>query len=52
MKGYARYIIYVLSLVLLPSCIRDEILPCPPLQVNISVKDKNYFNIESAVKWG
>lgn len=52
MKGYARYIVYVLSLIMLSSCIRDEILPCPPLQVNISVKDKNYFNIESAVKWG
>jgi len=50
MKGYARYIVYVLSLIMLSSCIRDEILPCPPLQVNISVKDKNYLNIESAVK--
>ncbi len=52
MKGRVGYILYVLSLVLLSSCIRDEILSCPPLQVNIAVKDKNYFNIESAVKWG
>ena len=28
------------------SCVRDEILPCPPLQVNIEVKDKNYFNVD------
>lgn len=52
MKGYAVYILYALSVILLSSCIRDEILPCPPLQVNIAVKDKNYFNIESATKWG
>lgn len=52
MKGYTGYILYALSLIMFSSCIRDEILPCPPLQVNISVKDKNYFNIESAVKWG
>lgn len=52
MKGHAVYILYALSVILLSSCIRDEILPCPPLQVNIAVKDKNYFNIESATKWG
>ena len=52
MKGYAVYILYALSAILLSSCIRDEILPCPPLQVNIAVKDKNYFNIESAERWG
>ena len=47
MKGYAVYILYALSAILLSSCIRDEILPCPPLQVNIAVKDKNYFNIRA-----
>ena len=52
MKGHAVYILYALSVILLSSCIRDEILPCPPLQVNIAVKDKNYFNIESAERWG
>lgn len=30
----------------LTSCVRDEIEPCPPLQVNIAVKDKNYFNVD------
>lgn len=38
--------ILLLSLILFSSCIRDEIVPCPPLQVNIEVKDKNYFNVD------
>lgn len=38
----------ILSLMLFgfSSCIRDEIKPCPPLQVTIAVKDKNYFNVD------
>lgn len=32
---------------LLSSCIRDDLKPCPPLQVELSVKDKNYFNINN-----
>lgn len=40
------YIILLLTLLGLDSCIRDEIKPCPPLQVNIIVKDKNYFNVD------
>lgn len=31
---------------LLGSCVRDEVPPCPPLRVNITVKDKNYFNVD------
>lgn len=38
--------ILLLSIVLFSSCVRDEILPCPPLTVNITVKDKNYFNVD------
>lgn len=38
--------ILLLSLLLFSSCVRDEILPCPPLQVQIAVKDKNYFNVD------
>lgn len=38
--------ILLLPLVLFSSCIRDEIKPCPPLTVNIAVKDKNYFNVD------
>lgn len=37
---------FLFSLLLFGSCIRDEIQPCPPLQVQIVVKDKNYFNAD------
>lgn len=41
-----RTIPYILlSVLTLASCVRDEIEPCPPLQVRIEVKDKNYFNV-------
>lgn len=33
-------------------CIRETLSPCPPLRVTLSVKDKNYFNIDDAVKLG
>ena len=36
----------------LAGCIRDEIAECPPLQVRIGVKDKNYFNIDGAEHFG
>lgn len=38
--------ILLLSILLFSSCVRDEIEPCPPLTVNIAVKDKNYFNVD------
>lgn len=41
--------IFLLSIILFSSCVRDEIEPCPPLQVNITVKDKNYFNVDKVV---
>lgn len=28
------------------ACIRDDIQPCPPLQVMIDIRDKNYSNID------
>lgn len=34
------------------SCIRDTVQDCPPLQVTLVVKDKNYFNIDDAQKLG
>lgn len=36
----------LLSTLLFSSCVRDEVVPCPPLTVNIAVKDKNYFNVD------
>ena len=35
------------SLPFISSCIRDDLQSCPPLQVDISVKDKNYFNVDN-----
>lgn len=47
MKISLKSILLILLLVpALTSCIRDEIEDCPPLQVNIAVKDKNYFNVD------
>lgn len=43
---YMVYTYILLTAFVLVSCVRDEILPCPPLQVNIAVKDKNYFNVD------
>ena len=44
------YVLPVAVCLLWSSCIRDSIPPCPPLQVTLTVKDKNYFNIDDAVK--
>lgn len=46
------YVLPVAVCLLWSSCIRDSIPPCPPLQVTLTVKDKNYFNIGDAVKLG
>lgn len=37
----------LLILPVFASCIREDIDPCPPLRVNIAVKDKNYFNVDN-----
>ncbi len=31
------------------SCIRENLDQCPPLSINIEVKDKNYFNVDQTV---
>ena len=49
MRNYLFYIVFCLAFA---SCIRDEIQPCPPLQVRIAVKDKNYFNIHEVARLG
>lgn len=46
MKIKITVLLLMLTLFGMSSCVRDEILPCPPLQVNITVKDKNYFNVD------
>lgn len=50
-----RLIYYMVLLVLLPgytSCIRDELLPCPPLSIRFAVADKNYDNIAAIAALG
>lgn len=44
--------LFLAALLILSSCLRDDLQPCPPLQVTLSVKDKNYFNIDDAAKLG
>lgn len=46
MKGWLKYVWLCLLLLLLTGCIRDEISPCPPLEIRLVVKDKNYFNVD------
>ncbi|MCM1142685.1 MAG: hypothetical protein NC453_29280 [Muribaculum sp.] len=42
-----KYTLFAFAVMIaLSSCIRDEIEDCPPLRVNIAVKDKNYFNVD------
>lgn len=36
----------LLTAVLLASCIREDLQPCPPLSVKIGIEDKNYANID------
>mgnify|MGYP000640723134 FL=1 len=40
-------IFLLLFLLAFVSCIKEDSEVCPPLQVNIIVKDKNYFNISN-----
>lgn len=36
----------------LTSCIRDEIAECPPMRITVTVKDKNYFNVDDVAAKG
>jgi len=40
-----RYCYIPCLLLVLSSCVRDAIPPCPALSVQVAVKDKNYFNV-------
>lgn len=42
-------LLLLLASVALASCIRDDLEDCPPLRVEIGVKDKNYFNVDQTV---
>lgn len=44
-KKIVYTLLSIVGLLGLSSCVREEIPSCPPLRVNIVVKDKNYFNV-------
>lgn len=46
MNHIRPYLLLLLLAVLLASCIRDDLEPCPPLSVMIDITDKNYDNID------
>lgn len=42
-----EFIIYGMALAMsFTSCVRENLDQCPPLCINIEVKDKNYFNVD------
>lgn len=45
MRMFIRISLPVLGVLLASGCIRDNIGPCPPLSVEVSVGDKNWSNI-------
>ena len=47
-----RGLVAMAAALLLGGCIRESLPPCPPLVIELSVKDKNYFNIDDAVRLG
>lgn len=46
MKTLKLLLITILTALSSVSCIRDEIEPCPDLKVTLSVKDKNFANVD------
>ena len=52
-KYMSKLIGYLIGIcVVCSSCLRDDIPPCPPLQITLEVKDKNYFNIAEVERRG
>ena len=45
-----KVIIYGMAMAMsFTSCVRENLDQCPPLSINIEVKDKNYFNVDQTV---
>ena len=47
-----KILISVLAAVALGSCVREDIQPCPPLQIMFGVEDRNYDNIDEVAAEG
>lgn len=43
---YRLYTVLVILCCIVSSCVREDIPDCPALQVTLTVKDKNYFNVD------
>lgn len=52
MNGFYRIALAMVLAAGMGACVREKLPDCPPLQVTLTVKDKNYFNIDDAVKLG
>lgn len=52
MNRFCRIVLALMLVAGLGACVREKLPDCPPLQVTLTVKDKNYFNIDDAVKLG
>lgn len=52
MKRSRMTLVLACSAIAFAGCIREKLSDCPPLQVTLTVKDKNYFNIDDAEKLG
>mgnify|MGYP005951891487 CR=1 FL=1 len=52
MNGFYRIALAMVLAAGLGACVREKLPDCPPMQVTLTVKDKNYFNIDDAVKLG
>lgn len=52
MNRFYRIALALMLVAGLGACVREKLPDCPPLQVTLTVKDKNYFNIDDAVKLG
>ena len=52
MNRFAQIVVISTMCMIAMSCIRESLPPCPSLSISLTVKDKNYFNIDDAVKLG
>lgn len=51
-RNYIKLLMLGAALMGVTGCLRDNLEPCPPLSVTLTVKDKNYFNVDDAEQYG
>lgn len=45
-------LLLIVGIIALTSCVREEIPPCPPLQIWLGIEDRNYDNIDEVAAEG